>query len=93
MDLLPDPADRYAEYPISLRIVRFEIKDGQFENIITNLLDLEFDIGDFKGLHHLRWSEETVMALRTRCAEHTHAMQPAACVHPVLVPIFHRTFV
>lgn len=58
MDYLPDPADGYAEYPISLRIVRFEIEEGKFENIITNLPDLEFDIGDFKELYHLRWSEE-----------------------------------
>lgn len=58
MDFLPDPAEKYAEYPVSLRVVRFEIKEGQFENIITNLPDLEFDIGDFRELYHLRWSEE-----------------------------------
>lgn len=48
-----------SEYDISLRVVRFEISEGCFENIITNLPDLEFDHEDFKELYHLRWNEET----------------------------------
>lgn len=55
MDFL---TDKQTEYEISLRVVRFEISEGCFENIITNLPDLEFDIEDFKDLYHLRWSEE-----------------------------------
>ena len=50
-------ADR-TEYGISLRIVRFEIAPGSFENIITNLPDIEFDFNDFKELYHMRWNEE-----------------------------------
>ena len=46
------------EYDISLRIVRFEIAPGSFENIITNLPDTEFDFEDFKDLYHMRWNEE-----------------------------------
>lgn len=46
------------EYDISLRVIRFEINEGCFENIITNLPDNEFDFKDFKDLYHLRWSEE-----------------------------------
>lgn len=46
------------EYDISLRIVRFEISPGCFENIITNLKELEFDFEDFKELYHLRWNQE-----------------------------------
>ena len=46
------------EYDISLRIVRFEIAPGSFENIITNLPDIEFDFDDFKELYHMRWNEE-----------------------------------
>ena len=46
------------EYDISLRIVRFEIAPGSFENIITNLPDIEFDFDDFKELYHMRWDEE-----------------------------------
>lgn len=50
-------ADR-SEYDMTLRIVRFEISPGCFENIITNLPELEFDFEDFKELYYLRWSEE-----------------------------------
>ena len=46
-------------YNMSLRIVRFEIGDGIFENIITNLPDREFAFDDFKSLYFLRWNEET----------------------------------
>ena len=49
----------HSEYDISLRIVRFEIAPGSFENIITNLPDSEFDFEDFKDLYHMRWNEET----------------------------------
>ena len=50
--------EKHSEYDISLRIVRFEIAPGSFENIITNLPDIEFDFDDFKELYHLRWNEE-----------------------------------
>lgn len=48
-----------SEYKLSLRIIRFELSEGCYENLITNLPDLEFDMGDFKDLYHLRWDEET----------------------------------
>lgn len=47
------------EYGISLRVIRIEISEGCYENLITNLPDLDFDIDDFKDLYHLRWDEET----------------------------------
>lgn len=50
--------DSRTEYDISLRIVRFEIAPGCFENIITNLPEREFDFEDFKDLYHMRWDEE-----------------------------------
>lgn len=49
---------RRTEYDISLRIVRFEISPGCFENIITNLPERRFDFEDFKELYHMRWNEE-----------------------------------
>lgn len=55
MDYLDDVRN---EYDISLRIVRFEIKPGCFENIVTNLPETEFDFEDFKALYHMRWNEE-----------------------------------
>lgn len=56
MDYITD--DR-PEYSLSLRVVRVEIAEGCFEDLITNLPDLEFDTDDFKDLYHLRWGEET----------------------------------
>ncbi len=50
--------DNRNEYDISLRIVRFEITPGCYENIITNLPEREFDFEDFKTLYHMRWNEE-----------------------------------
>ena len=49
--------DEQPEYNISLRVVRIEITDGCFENIITNLPDMEFDIENFTSSlskQHLR---------------------------------------
>lgn len=50
--------DFRSEYDITLRVIRFEITPGCFENIITNLPDTEFDFEDFKELYHMRWNEE-----------------------------------
>lgn len=55
MDFLTDDQP---EYKVSLRVIRIQLEDGSFENIITNLPDLEFDILDFKDLYNLRWKEE-----------------------------------
>ena len=46
------------EYLLSLRIVRIEIAPGIYENLITNLPDIEFDMDDLKELYHLRWAQE-----------------------------------
>lgn len=46
------------EYLLSLRIVRIEIAPGIYENLITNLPDIEFDMDDLKEFYHLRWSQE-----------------------------------
>jgi hypothetical protein len=60
-DVLFDYIDNglYIEYPLPLRIVRFEIADGIFENIITNLPADEFDPQEIKRLYYLRWDIET----------------------------------
>ena len=47
------------EYHMSLRVVRFQLPGGTFENLITNLPDLEFSLDDFRDLYHMRWDEET----------------------------------
>ncbi len=51
--------DDHPEYSMSVRIVRFPLSDGSFENIVTNLPDLEFDFEDFIHLYHMRWGHET----------------------------------
>jgi len=47
------------EYPLSLRVVRFEVADGVCENIVTNLPAVDFSTGDIMHLYHLRWGIET----------------------------------
>lgn len=54
-----DPNDRYDEYLMKLRIVRFQVADGIFENIITNLPAESFSIDEIEYCYHLRWGIET----------------------------------
>lgn len=49
----------HPEYRLSLRIIRVELSDSCYENLITNLPELDFDFDDLKDLYHLRWDEET----------------------------------
>lgn len=53
------PEEGYGEYEISLRVLRFPIGDGKYENIITNLPENEFRTGEIKEIYHLRWGIET----------------------------------
>lgn len=54
-----DPDDISDEYLLKLRIVRFEVADGIFENIITNLSEENFTSDDIKYCYSLRWGIET----------------------------------
>ena len=54
-----NPDDVPDEYPLKLRIVRFEAADGIFENIITTLSEEEFTADDIKYCYSLRWGIET----------------------------------
>lgn len=56
MDFL---SEKCKEYSLLLRIVRIEIAPGIYENLITNLPDIDFDMDELKELYHLRWSQET----------------------------------
>ena len=51
--------DNKPEYRMRLRVVRFQIKEGVYENIITNLPDKEFTAGQIKYIYQLRWGIET----------------------------------
>lgn len=54
-----DPSDISDEYLLKLRIVRFEVAEGIFENIITTLSEEEFKPEDIKYCYNLRWGIET----------------------------------
>lgn len=47
------------EYPLPLRIVRFEVADGIFENMATNLNADVFRPDEIKMLYNMRWGIET----------------------------------
>ena len=51
--------DSRPEYCMRLRVVRFQIADGKYENIITNLPEDEFSLEQIKEIYHLRWDQET----------------------------------
>ena len=51
-----NPADISDEYLLKLRIVRVEVSDGVFENIITTLSEEDFTPDDIKYCYNLRWS-------------------------------------
>lgn len=53
------PAEGYGEYEISLRVIRFPIGNGTYENIITNLPENEFHAEEIKEIYCLRWGIET----------------------------------
>ncbi len=46
-------------YTLKFRIVRFQLKTGEYETIITSLSRDEFKINDIKELYHMRWGVET----------------------------------
>jgi hypothetical protein len=52
----PKSAD---EYPMTLRIVRFMLDNGTYENIITNLPADEFPPDEIKAVYWMRWGIET----------------------------------
>lgn len=51
--------DSCPEYRMRLRVVRFQIAEGVYENIITNLPSDEFSLEQVKHIYHLRWGQET----------------------------------
>lgn len=52
------PLGSFDEYPMELRVVRFELSDGNYESLITNLPREEFSVTDLKELYSLRWGIE-----------------------------------
>lgn len=54
-----NPENISDEYLLKFRIVRFEVSNGVFENIITTLSEEDFAVDDIKYCYHLRWGIET----------------------------------
>ena len=55
--------DSSPEYHMRLRVVRFQIAEGVYENIITNLPSDEFSWEQIKHIYHLRWGLMPISAL------------------------------
>lgn len=51
--------ENHPEYELNLRIVRFDLGNGNFENIITNLSQDECSVEELKELYWMRWKIET----------------------------------
>lgn len=51
--------DENPDYEISLRVLRFKVADGSYENIVTNLPRNEFTSLKIKELYNKRWGIET----------------------------------
>ena len=45
--------DNRTEYELSFRVVRFDLGNGNFENIVTNLSEDEFSAEDLKDIYWL----------------------------------------
>lgn len=54
-----DPENISDEYELTLRVVRFQVADGIYENIITSLPEDEFTPEMLKDCYRLRWGIET----------------------------------
>lgn len=79
------PAQGYGEYEISLRVLRFPIGNGTYENIITNLPENEFHAEEIKEIYHLRWGIETSFCTlkHTIAAVNFHAKSRQMITHEI----------
>ena len=51
--------DATSYYKVSIRILRFMTKDGNYVCVATNLPDDQFSLEEIRNLYRLRWGEET----------------------------------
>ena len=61
-DFLPAKNRKHAPtvfYKLPFRIVRFQIADGVFETVVTNLNRCNFPASELKWLYNMRWGIET----------------------------------
>lgn len=49
----------FLQSPLTCRLIRIELDNGEFEVLCTSLLDPQlYEYDQFEALYHLRWSEE-----------------------------------
>lgn len=74
------------EYHMKLRVVRFRIAEGVYENIITNLPDREFTTEHIKYIYNLRWGIETSFRdlKHTIGTQNFHSKSPEYIEHEIL---------
>ncbi len=46
-------------YPLSFRVVRFVLPNGDYETVLTNLTAADFPPDEIKSIYKMRWSIET----------------------------------
>lgn len=46
-------------YELGFRVVRFQLDNGIYESVVTNLSKDEFSLREMKKLYHMRWEIET----------------------------------
>lgn len=78
---LPEHSD--AEYPLSLRVLRFPIGENNFENLFTNLPEGEFSAEEIKHLYGMRWGIETSFCTLKHAigANHLHSKKREMITH------------
>jgi len=74
------------EYPLFLRIVRLEVADGVYENLITNIPADDASINVLKHWYNLRWGIETSFRdlKHTIGAVNFHAKKPDFIIQEIL---------
>jgi len=50
---------KHAKDCIPLRVIKFRLKTGEIETLITDLLDINLSLQDFQQLYFMRWGIET----------------------------------
>ena len=70
---------------MSLRVLRFPIGNGTYENIITNFPENEFHAEEIKEIYHLRWGIETSFCTlkHTIAAVNFHAKSRQMITHEI----------
>lgn len=72
------PEDKESLYPLSFRLIKIKLDNGNFEYLLTNLPRESFRISEMKALYHLRWEiEKSFLFLKYGlCLNYFHSIKP-----------------